>query len=201
MRVDAIVLAAGASRRMGRNKLLLPYAGGTVLERVVRTVRGGAVASVTVVLGATSPECSAVLGGLDVGITVNPCPEGGMLSSVKWALSQASEAADAFLFALGDQPQLRSEVLASLIRAAETDARSIFVPVYGGRRGHPVLFRALHRAEILALPPTVGLNAVMHAQPAEVAEVAAASDDVLWDIDTPEDYRRALEELPSGTAG
>lgn len=195
LKVAAVVLAAGESRRMGRSKLTLPYRGRTILETVTRTLLDSPVDVVLVVLGHHREETQAALAHLNVTILVNPHPEQGMLSSVQCALTHLSEEYDAFLVALGDQPQLEAETVNALIHAAAASTKGIFVPVHAGRRGHPILFRASYREEILRLPLTVGLNMIARTHPEDVEEVPVNTRSIFEDIDTPEDYRRALEEF------
>ncbi len=194
MRIGALVLAAGDSRRMGRNKQMLPYGESTVIETILRVLQKSPVDGVTVVLGRSWEEVWGAIDGLDVEMFVNPRPENGMLSSVQWGLAQMRGDLDGFLIVLGDQPQIRAETVAALIKAAERHPKSIFVPTYQGRRGHPVLFRASLKRAILDLPLTSGLNRLLAEHPEQIQEVEVDSDTVLKDIDTPEDYRRALEE-------
>jgi molybdenum cofactor cytidylyltransferase len=194
MRIGALVLAAGDSRRMGRNKQMLPYGESTVIETILSVLRETPVDGVTVVLGRSWEEVWGAIDGLDVEMFVNPRPENGMLSSVQWGLAQMRDDLDGFLIVLGDQPQIRAETVTALIQVAEKHPKSIFLPTYRGRRGHPVLFRASLKKAILDLPLTGGLNRLLADLPEEVQEVPVDSDTVLKDIDTPEDYRRALEE-------
>lgn len=194
MRIGALVLAAGDSRRMGRNKLMLPYGESTVIETILGVLRESPVDGVTVVLGRNWEEVWGAIDGLDVEMFVNPRPENGMLSSVQWGLAQMRDDLDGFLIVLGDQPQIRADTVAALVKAAEKYPQSIFLPTYQGRRGHPALFRADLKRAILDLPLTSGLNRLLADRPEEIREVAVESDTVLKDIDTPEDYRRALEE-------
>lgn len=194
MKVAAIVLAAGESRRMGRPKQTLPYGDSTVLETVLRTLRAAQVDGITVVLGNHAPQIRAQLDHLDVEVCINPRPEEGMVSSAQRGLAQVGDDADAYLFVLGDQPQMEARVVDALIEAAARSPFGICLPTYAGRRGHPVLFRARYRAEILALPRTVGLHQIVRAHPGDLLELPVDTPSVLKDIDTPEDYRRALEE-------
>ena len=112
-----------------------------------------------------------------------------MLSSIQTAVGAVSDT-DAYLIALGDQPQLDPGVVKSLVRAAERSTNSIFLPTSGGKRGHPLLLSATYREEILALPQTVGMNALVAAHELQVEVVEVGNPEVLEDVDTPEDYAR-----------
>ncbi len=194
MRVGAIVLAAGESRRMGRVKATLPYGDSTVLETILKALEASAVDAVTVVLGRNWEQVYAAIEDLDVEVFVNPRPERGMLSSAQWALGQLRDDLDGFLFVLGDQPQIRTETVNALLAAAERSRHGILLPTFEGKRGHPLLLRANYKEEILHLPHTVALNALLQAHPDDVEEVPVSSATGLKDIDTPEEYAQALRE-------
>jgi molybdenum cofactor cytidylyltransferase len=199
MKVAAIVLAAGNSSRMGRAKQMLPFGTSTILETVIATVHESKANSINVVLGANRAEIEPILAGLDVEVFVNPQPELGMLSSVQCCISRLDGDVDAFLFVLGDQPQIRREIVDHLIDRASLSAKGIFVPTYSGKRGHPLLIRASHRAEILQLPNSGGLNKLLHDHPDDVEEVPVDTDTILKDIDTPEDYDLAIRDATSNS--
>jgi molybdenum cofactor cytidylyltransferase len=200
MRTAAIILAAGSSERMGRPKLTMPYGDSNVLDTVIRTLQSCRIEGVTVVLGHNWEQVYDTIEKEDVEIFVNPRPEGGMLSSAQWALAQLRNDVEAILFALGDQPEITPSVVEALITKAERSEKGIFIPTYEGRRGHPVLFRERYKQEILDLPRTVGLNAIAHAHPEDVEEVSVDTPAVLLDIDTPEDYRQAIQRMQQGEA-
>lgn len=191
MKVTAVVLAAGASRRMGQVKQALPFGKSTVLGSVLDALQSSRVARTIVVLGHHADAARKAVGHRPVEEVVNPEPDRGMLSSVQCGVAAVHDA-DAFLIALGDQPQLGSLVVDRLIDAAEGSSRSIFVPVYGGKRGHPLLLRAKYREEILSLQLSKGLNTLLAAHPDEIEEIEMDSPDILEDLDTPEEYERAV---------
>lgn len=192
MRVTAIVLAAGESRRMGRTKQTLPYGDSTIIEAIVDALERSRVDQIVVVLGANREEIAPLLANRRVHLVTNPHSVDGMLSSAQCALNSLLEGDDAYLFVLGDQPQIDPAIIDSLIATAERSQNAIFLPVYQGRRGHPVLIRAALRAAILALPLTVGLNELIHRNADTVEEVPVQTPSVLKDIDTPEDYQEAI---------
>lgn len=199
--VRAIVLAAGESRRMGRPKMSLPYRESTIIRTVVDVLESSDAIGVIVVLGGNHAEIRPLLEGTAARITVNPNPERGMLSSAQWALAENDTDAEAFLFALGDQPQIQSGTVDALIAAAERSDKGILIPTQAGRRGHPILIRCSYRAAILNLPDSVGLNALIHAHPQDVEEVPVDSPEIHEDIDTPEDYEEAVNGMsPASSA-
>ena len=192
--VAGIILAAGMSSRMGPLKQLLPLGGRAALEWVAEAV-GPRLDEVVVVLGYRAAEIAPVLAAYPVRCVVNADYHTGMLSSVQCGLRAVHAAAD-YLICLGDQPRLRGAVVEQVLQArSQTDA-GIIIPTANGKRGHPVLIRNAYRAEILALPLDVGLNAVTRGHPADTCEWPVAEAAILTDMDTPADYQRALQQWP-----
>jgi molybdenum cofactor cytidylyltransferase len=188
-----VVLAAGESRRMGRPKQLLPFGERTILERVVDTLLTAGVGEVIVVLGHLAERVRAVLGDRPVRTVVNESYRHGMLSSVKCGVRAIGAEHDAVLFALGDQPHLESAVVREVIRAYRAGDAGIVIPCYGEKKGHPIIIN-LHkyREAILTLPDDVGLNALMQEHADDVRLIDVATEDIIRDIDVPDDYTREL---------
>jgi molybdenum cofactor cytidylyltransferase len=195
--IAAIVLAAGMSTRMGQPKQLLPLGSGTVVREAAAALVGQ-VDRVVVVVGHRADEVVAALSGCPVEWVVNPDYQAGMLSSVQCGI-RASSGASAFLICLGDQPGVSSRTVAALVAAARAAGRGIALPVYEGRRGHPVLISAGYAAEILALGAGQGLNAVTRAHADDTLEVAVRDPEVVQDLDTPADYQRELARRASAS--
>jgi len=193
--ICAVVLAAGRSRRMGVQKLLLPVAGQPMIARVVDQVLAGPVDQVLVVVGPEGNPVRESLAGRGVSFVTSPSAEGEMLASVRCGLAATPPDCAGVLLVLGDQPGVTADVIAALVQAFRTGGRGIVVPTHGGRRGHPLLFAARYRGEILRCYDTVGLRGLLQAHPEDVAELEVASPGVLDDIDLPEDYRRAAARL------
>ncbi len=193
--IAAIVPAAGASRRMGRPKLLLPVGGTVVVARVVEALRSGGVNRIVLVIAPGDLELASWAGASEVELAVNPDPSRGMLSTVVAGLGQLGEAVpEVLLVAPGDLPWLTSaEVRRLLVAQNERDA-GLAVPVFRGRRGHPLAIARRLIAEVLNLDPEVGLRQLLALHPAELCEVESDSPGVLADLDTPEDYQRLLSE-------
>lgn len=192
-RIDAILLAAGQSRRMGTQKLLLPLAGKTVIAHVADQVLRSPVRRLIVVTSpATRPAIEQAVAGRAVSIAENPDPESDMLASVRVGLRALAGDAEAILVALGDQPSIRAALIESMARAFDAAAgRGIVVPVHSGKRGHPLLFASCYAAEVLTAHDATGLRGLLSAHAADVVEVPAEAA-VLEDMDTPEDYRREV---------
>jgi molybdenum cofactor cytidylyltransferase len=189
----SVVLAAGGSRRMGTQKLLLPFGGSTIVETVVRAALEASLQGAVVVLGADEDRVREKLAPYPVTFTVNADWERGMLSSVKTGFEALPERATAAVVMLGDQPFVKPETIDELVARYRETRKGIVLPVQGGRRGHPVLIDAKYKAEIVALGPEGTLRDIVHAHAGEILEVEIDDPDILRDIDTPEDY-----EPPAG---
>ncbi len=184
----AVVLAAGESRRMGTQKLLLPFGDTTVVAAVVRSARASRAGRTLVVLGADRAAVRLELEPRGVEFAVNEDYQLGMLSSVQAGFRALPADAAAAVVMLGDQPFLPSRVIDAVIGAYEEHGRGIVIPAFQGRRGHPVLIDLKYRGEVLALDPADGLRRLMRAHPGDILEVEAGDANILRDLDTPEDY-------------
>ena len=197
--IASIILAAGASRRMGRPKMLLPYRSGTVLSSAVAPHLEAGAGPVIVVLGHRADEVrSAAALPADPRLTtvVNPDWAEGMASSIRRGLEECGEAS-AVLLALGDQPGVDAARVKALLAAWGPDVRLV-VPVHGERGSHPVLFARSLFPELRDLRGEVGARDVVRRHWAEAVRVPAPA---LADVDTEEDYRTLLEGAAGGPAG
>ena len=188
--IAAIVPAAGFSCRMGTQKLLLPFGNTTIIGHVVNELLCSRVDEVYVVVGHQAERVEAALSGRSVSIVVNPDYAQGMLSSVRCGLRALPAECEAILVALGDQPAVTAELVDTMVEAFRTGRHRIVVPVHGGRRGHPLLFSADYRPEILTQHDDQGLRGLLRAHPDDVCELPVSTAAVLSDIDYPEDYQR-----------
>ncbi len=187
----AVVLAAGESKRMGQPKMLLPFKGSTILETVIRSLLEGDIPHILVVLGAESARLSEILRNYPVQTVTNPNYSQGMLSSVQAGFDALPSETRSVLVVLGDQPTISGPVLARLKAATQTSPDSIVLPVYRGRRGHPVLIPAIYRSEIAALSHEIGLRQLLQRHPDAILEIQMDSPEILEDIDDPKSYEEA----------
>ncbi len=121
--IDAIVLAAGQSRRMGKQKLLLPYGGRSVIRHIVDQVAAASPRRLLVVAANDRVAIEREVVGTPATIVVNPDPDGDMLSSVRTGLRALSDDGQGVLVVLGDQPSIRTEVIAKLQKVFESGGR------------------------------------------------------------------------------
>ena len=189
--IAAIVLAAGASARMGRPKLVLPMSDGRALVRVaVEQMLRASLDDVVVVLGGEADAVREALAGLPIREVVNPRYAEGQSTSLRAGLDALRPETTAALVALGDQPLPDPGVIARLVEALRATGRPIAAPVYRDGRGNPVLFAASLFEELRAVAGDRGGREVVARDPSRVAEVLVDAP-MPADIDTPEDYEAA----------
>jgi molybdenum cofactor cytidylyltransferase len=193
--ISAIVLAAGLSSRMGRNKLLLTFRNKPLIAHAVDTLLVAELDEVIVVLGHEADKLQEQLEGKPVKLVFNPDYQSGQSTSVRIGVSAVSLQATAILIYLADQPLLEAgdinRLVRALVRAKET-GKSIVVPFYQGQRGNPVILDIKHRDAILEVVGDVGCKQVIKRHPGQVLSVEMESDHVVRDVDTLEEFR-ALE--------
>jgi molybdenum cofactor cytidylyltransferase len=191
--IAGIILAGGASRRMGFPKALLDYRGETFLDRLIRIFSCNC-DSVTVVLGAEADRIrSGLLAPGRAQFVVNDRWDEGQLTSFQTGLRAAGDSVDAVLFTPVDYPSIDASTVAAVVKAAATAAEgTLFVrPRYAGRRGHPVLFDAKLAAEFLALPAGGNAREVVHKYVDRTVYVDVEDSGIIRDVDD----RLAYEEI------
>jgi molybdenum cofactor cytidylyltransferase len=187
--IAAIVLAAGASTRMGRPKQLLPSFGGQSLLRqaTLEAIRSGC-RPVIVVTGAHADQSSREVGDLPVQLIHNPDWAAGMSSSLRAGLAalEADDRAGAAIVTVCDQPFVAAPLLEGLATAYRSSGRSIVASEYGGTLGVPALFAREHFAQLAGLRGAGGAKQVIAEHADEVVRVPFPEG--VADLDTPEDY-------------
>ena len=190
MRVAAIVLAAGASSRMGRNKLLLEVEGETVLDRLLQALIPD-VAEIVIVTGHNPKSIELIAERHHIRTVFNPDHEKGMTTSFQAGL-RAVEADAAFLV-LGDQLGLEPELLQRMVQALETNPEVLIVsPEHEGKRGHPTLFRKTVFGEFLKMGSEAILRDIVLRHEKE-HRMVPGSRWTTMDFDTPADFVEAAE--------
>lgn len=190
--ISGILLAAGASQRMGRPKLLLPWKSGTIIEQVIDTYLRSILAELVVVIGAHADEVRMLVSPKAAVVVENYRYEEGMSTSIRCGVQAASPAADAYLIALADQPLITADAVDCLVQAFAAEKPLIAAAAYQGRRGHPVVFdRALHQ-ELCTLQGDEGGKRLIGKYARQVLYVELGSSAVFTDIDTPEDYDKVV---------
>jgi molybdenum cofactor cytidylyltransferase len=185
--ITGVILAAGASTRMGTHKLLLPLGGEPIVRRTVRQVCDAGIDDVLVVLGRDAEEVRAALEGLPCRFAINAAYETGLGSSFKVAV-EALGASDAALFALADQPFVTSADYRQLVDAWRDGEPLIVSARFGRVTAPPQLFARALFDELAVL--VQGAKPVLERHADDARDVALPPDRLV-DIDTPEDYERA----------
>ena len=194
----AILLAAGASSRMGRPKPLLPFQGETFVDNQI-ALHCAFSAQVFVVLGHYANEIAA---GANLSenavLLINPEPERGQLSSLQCGLRALPAHIEAILIQPVDSPGVAPATLLAMCQAWDNAAATppdFVIPTHDGRRGHPVLMRTAIATELLALLDGATARDVIHAHRDSTLFVETADPAIHRDIDTPEDYEQLIAEL------
>lgn len=198
--LGVVILAAGASARMGRPKLLLPWRETTVIGHIIRQWQELGAIQICVVHRPNDRDLAAELDRLDFpvdGRVENPQPERGMYSSIvcaaRWTGWKPEMAS--YVMTLGDQPHLRRETLRALVEFHFAHENAICQPFYGDHERHPVI---LPRQAFEQLKTSQAETLKDFLKHISVPAVQYPMDDpgLALDIDTPEDYKR-LENLSS----
>ena len=187
-RFGAVILAAGASTRMGTPKQLLELDGQPLVVRAVAAALASPAWPVVVVLGAHAEQIRPVLARLPVLIADSPAWAEGMAASIRAGvtmLRQFSRALDGALVALCDQPAFSADTIARLVAAQGSSGRSIAAAHYRGRHGAPALFLRAHFETLAHLTGEEGARALLNGDPARVASVDLPA--LAHDLDTPAD--------------
>lgn len=192
--IAAILLAAGSSRRMGANKLLLDINGEASVRRAARLLQAAGLAPLIAVLGHEAAQVRPSLSGLPFICVINADYASGMAGSLTAGLAALPAEVEAVLIHLADMPLVTREDIAALCAAFAPDAgRAICIPVHNGQRGNPVLLGRQIFPALAKISGDQGAKMVIRQHAHLIAEVPA-NPGVLVDIDTPEAYA-ALGQL------
>ena len=186
--ISAILLGAGESKRMGVDKLSLPWGRETVLEHCLETLLKSEVKEVIVVLGHRDKMLKSLSRNRKVKTVVNPLFRKGMSTSIRRGLQMIHPYSQGFLIALGDQPYLKTRTINALIRVFGRRKEGIILPSFRGRMGHPVIFSQKYKKELLGLKGDVGGKSIIERYSKDVRKVPVKSAGVVKDIDTWQNY-------------
>jgi molybdenum cofactor cytidylyltransferase len=187
--INAIILAAGQSKRMGKPKPLLRFNDKTFLEQIISVLKVSDADRITVVLGA---EAEAIKKSVDLSgtnIVINKDYQKGQLSSLIAAIEQTPQETEAILVCLVDNPFTTKEVVNKIISQFKETNNPIIVPVFNKKRGHPALFSRSLFNELLNAPQEKGARYVLYSNEDKILELETAESGILIGIDTPDDYK------------
>ena len=198
---------------MGVNKLSLPWGRETVFGHCFNVLLRSRVHEMIVVLGKQSRgmrrqfEKKSPDLRKKIKITLNPYYKWGISTSIRRGLRVMDRRSGGILISLGDQPFLKTRTIDALIRAFHRGEGEIVVPFYRGRKGHPVIFHRKYANELMKLRGDTGGKSILQKYPGKVKRIRVRSEGVTKDIDTQEEYRKALgrkgrdEKSDSGKIG
>ncbi len=188
----AAILAAGESKRMGEPKALVTFQGVTFVEYLIAATRLPRVGCTRIVVGAHADEIRAKLKIDPSAIVVNPDWPKGQLSSIHAAIrSLPAKATEGLILCPVDHPLVSNHLIAELVKQFDASGKLIALPVYRGKRGHPVIFRASLYDELLAAAPEIGARAVVWNHAQDIEEVATIEEGVSLNLNDPETLERA----------
>jgi molybdenum cofactor cytidylyltransferase len=189
----AVILSGGASRRMGTPKALLPYRGGTFLEHLLKITDHPRIGWRRVVLGADAGAIVADTEFRADEVVINKNWEAGQLSSIQAGVRNLPDGTDGILLVLVDHPLISRELVGELVERFYESGKPIVLPVYKGRRGHPVIFASRLYEELLGAPLETGARAVVWAHRAEVCELETSEEGCVLNLNDPDALAKARE--------
>ncbi len=188
----AVILAAGESRRMGSPKALVPFRGISFVQHLVNATRHARIGVRRIVLGAGAEEIRGQLGVNPEMIVVNADWEQGQLSSIQAGIRSLPDGTAGAILCPVDHPLVSANLISNLIHHFDSNGKSIVLPAFRGRRGHPVIFRANLYNELLSAPPDIGARHVVWAHPQDTDEVPTEEEGVVLNLNDPEALKRAI---------
>lgn len=185
MKIAAILMASGFSRRMGKEKLLLPYKNRPMVEHVLQAIREAGVTEENILVAVntdilTLGETQGFLGIRNRESMV------GQSASIRLGIEAAPDA-DAYMFFAGDQPLISAQLIRAM--AEKADPRHILVASYRGKEGLPTLFPAMYREALRKVHGDHGGRQIKENNRGYIVHIEATERDMV-DVDTLEDYRQ-----------
>jgi molybdenum cofactor cytidylyltransferase len=195
----AVILSGGASQRMGSPKALLPYQGRPFLEHLLDVTTHPKIGVRRVVLGADAEPISGAVHLAPEEVVINQEWEKGQLSSIHAAIRSLRPGTDGLMLCLIDHPLISASLVHALIEqfyASHADSQyKIVLPIFRGKRGHPVIFSASLYEELLAAPHDQGARAVVWAHASEVVEMPTTEQGCVLNLNDPETLQHVAGRL------
>jgi len=196
--IGGVILAAGESLRMGRDKALLPWpkgagmagAGGTILSFAIKSL-SQCCDFVLVVGGKNEDALRPVVYGCGAFLVLNPTPERGQFSSLQTGLQEVlNRGRDSAMVTLVDRPAPNAETLSELVNAFVTRERGIWatIPEYQGQHGHPIVIGREMLEAFLIAPASANAREIEHANQSRISYLPVDDPQVIANADTPQGY-------------
>lgn len=189
--VAGIILAAGASTRLGQAKQLLPWRDQPLVRHVARTALDAGLSPVVVVTGFAASEVTSALEDLPLVFEHNPNWEAGQSASICAGVRATPAETGAAVFLLADQPQVPAELVRGLVEIHARTLSPLVAPLVDGQRANPVLFDRLTFPDLMSLTGDVGGRVLFSRH--HVSWLTWHDSGISLDVDTLEDYQRLLE--------
>ena len=190
--ISGIILAAGLSKRMGVDKLMLPIDGIPIIERVISAASRSRLKEIVLVCG--SDKTAAIGGKYGVRTVENTETTLGQSYSVRLGLENSSQSGHGFMFLAGDQPFINEKIINTLILNFSQNKCGAVVPLYNGSRGNPVIFDSSLRIRLMGLCGDSGGRVLLGEMGESVITVDFDDEKPGLDIDTREEYERLLRK-------
>ncbi len=191
----AVILSGGASSRMGSPKALLPYQGRAFLDHLLEITHHPKIGVRRVVLGADAEPIAKAIDLAADEIVINAEWQKGQLSSIQAALHSLPPGTDGMLLCLIDHPLISAALIDDLIARFYASHASIVLPVFEGKRGHPVLFSAKLYLELQNASLELGARSVVWAHKAEIQECHTVEEGCVLNLNDPETFARVTNAI------
>ncbi|MEP7011348.1 MAG: nucleotidyltransferase family protein [Acidobacteriota bacterium] len=194
----ALLPAAGASRRMGQPKLLLPFGASTVIGSLVASFRAAGVERIVVVASPADLPLQDWVRRSGLILAINPDPERGMLSSIVTGLAAVGGPEgwrEPLLISPADLPALQAETIRATLASLDASGSALAWPTYRGQNGHPLAIAPEAVAEIPTLDPSIGLKQLRERFAARTITIAVDDAGAVSDVDTAEEYEALSTRL------
>jgi len=176
---------------MGSPKALLPYRGKTFIEHLLEVTRHSRVGITRIIVGAHAEEIRKSLHSYEHEVVINAEWQRGQLSSIQAGIrSLPANGTSGTILCPVDHPIVSAELVAKLIDEFDASGKSIALPTFRGKRGHPLIFRASLYEELLLASPEVGARQVVWAHGEDIAEVPTDEEGVILNVNDPEALKR-----------
>jgi molybdenum cofactor cytidylyltransferase len=199
-KIAGIILAAGASSRFGKPKILIPWQGVSLIAHISAIITKTGITPIFVILGNTVGQVTDELINLPVTVIINEKWESGQSTSLKAGISHIPAEIDAVIVFLADQPFISRELVYTMIAEYEASGRPIIAPSVNGKRTNPVLFDRVTFKDLLTIEGDQGGRAIFGKFPVNL--IPWTDEKLLYDIDTPSDleFLIRLEATPENNS-
>jgi len=192
--IAAVILAAGFSSRMGRFKPLLPLGNGSILHRDISLFQKAGIKDIVVVSGYRREDVQPEIEKSNVRVVFNPSYSKDMFSSVIAGLSAVIPGTEAVFVLPVDIPLVKPSTIVSLLTAYHANKDHLIYPTFKGSRGHPPLIPSVFVKDIIKWKGSGGLNGALKQIDRQVIDIEVPDENILFDIDTPEEYQTLLKK-------